>query len=159
MLVDVIAGCIVSCPISTAFVALSYVWGQVQMTKLQSENCEALKQPGALRADDVFVPRTIRNAMYVVKAMNQRYLWVDCLCVMQDASSLEMNKMLGAMAHIYASAEFTIVAAEGSHADHGIPRVVPPAQSGSANQQSSVPYCESEFGYPWGSPWVSRGWT
>lgn len=63
MLVDVNAACMVSRSVSTVFVALSYVWGDAQTTKLGSKNYELLQQPGALRGEGVVIPDTIRDAM------------------------------------------------------------------------------------------------
>lgn len=40
--------------------------------------------------------------------------------MIQDAGSEYMDRMRQAIAHIYASAEFTIVAAADKHANHGL---------------------------------------
>lgn len=162
ILVDVETACLVELPVSTPYIALSYVWGQVDMPKLRQSNLEELKQPGVLNGpvDGIDLPRTIRDAMHLVSRLGERYLWVDCLSVKQDASAEEMGRTLKAMARIYASAELTIVAAGGMNADSGLPGVGGPAESRSLELLSSSPRNPmNRYGYPWASTWASRGWT
>jgi hypothetical protein len=163
VLVDTIDGCIVNLPNSTTYIALSYVWGSTPMPKLRQSNYDLLKQPGKLfgqRIDGIRVPQVIQDAMYLVRNLHERYLWVDSLCVMQDASAEDMKKILQAMARIYASAEFTIVAAGGSDADHGLRGIGGPSQSRTPDGVMYHPFdLEYRTGFPVGSVWASRGWT
>jgi hypothetical protein len=163
VLVDVIDGCIVNLPNFKPYVALSYVWGSTQMPKLRQSNYNLLKQLGQLfgqRIDGIQVPQVIQDAIYLVRNLGERYLWVDSLCVMQDASAEDMEKMLQAMARIYASAEFTIVAAGGSDADHGLRGIDGPSQSRIPMSEMYDPkYLMFRSGFPWRSVWASRGWT
>lgn len=163
ILVDVETACLVELPVSTPYIALSYVWGQVDMPKLRQSNSEELKQPGVLRnpVDGINLPKTVRDAMHLVSRLGERYLWVDCLSVKQDASAEEMNRTLKAMARIYASAELTIVAAGGPSADYGLPGVGGPAETRSLSLLSllSPRNPTNQYGYPWASTWAARGWT
>lgn len=104
------------------YVALSYGWGNVPVIKTTQRNLKTLREKEALFVgiDGLNLPATIMEAIRLVELPNERYLWVDCLCVIQDAGSEHMDRMLQAMAHIYASAEFTIVAAADKHANHGL---------------------------------------
>jgi hypothetical protein len=119
-LVDVHTNALVTLPVSTPYVALSYVWGNAKVVKAQSLNSEELKRPGALARDDIALPDTIRDAIHLVKELGEQYLWVDALSVTQDQDKGTMDSMLRAMAHIYASAEFTIVAAYGPDANYSL---------------------------------------
>jgi hypothetical protein len=163
VLVDVIDGCIVNLPNSKPYVALSYVWGSTQMPKLRQSNCNLLKQPGQLfgqHVDGIRVPQVIQDAMYLARDLHERYLWVDSLCVMQDASAEDMEKTLQAMARIYTSAEFTIVAAGGSDADHGLRGIGGPSHSRIPDHVMQNPYYSgNRVAFPGGSVWASRGWT
>jgi hypothetical protein len=163
ILVDVIDGCIVDLPNTTAFVALSYVWGTTAMPKLRRSNYDKLKRPGELFAhsiDGIRVPQIILDAMHLLRKLNERFLWVDSLCVMQDMSTEDMDKTLQAMARIYASAEFTIVAAGGSDADHGLPGIGGPSRPRVPTNAMHDPYSIMvRPAYPWDSKWASRGWT
>jgi hypothetical protein len=79
---------------------------------------------------------------------------------MQDASAEDMEATLQAMARIYASAEFTIVAAGGSDADHGLRGIGGPSQSRIPGPgMYEPPVLMSRDGFPWNSIWASRGWT
>ncbi|KAJ8116615.1 hypothetical protein OPT61_g1986 [Boeremia exigua] len=161
-LVDLDRGCLVTRPSTTPFVALSYVWGDVAILKTTRQNLRFLQTEGILYSGvekDILpvIPATIRDAMYLAKSLGQRYLWVDCLCVIQDAESAEMNRVLQAMAHIYASAEFTIVAADGHNANHGIKGIGGPSQRRSLQDFTSTAQWTS--GYPTNTRWARRGWT
>lgn len=161
LLVDVTYGNLTLLPTSTRFVALSYVWGNVAVLKCVRGNIDKLKEPGALFREPFrsALPGTILDAMHAVEASGERYLWVDCLSIVQDSEAEEMATVLKAMARIYASAEFTIVAAEGENADSGLHRVLKDRMK-SAATETVYEACDDEgSGYPWHSRWASRGWT
>ncbi|KAL2292367.1 hypothetical protein FJTKL_09345 [Diaporthe vaccinii] len=98
------------------YVALSYGWentanpqGRHITTRV---NVMSRIQPMGLRKDWAVLPKTIQDAMLLVRAIGQRYLWVDSLCIVQDStSSWELNAK--AMHLIYGNAYFTICAADG----------------------------------------------
>lgn len=161
LLVDIVSGNLVTLPSSTKFVALSYVWGNVPTLKSGRDNVDALKTAGALFREpfESALPDTIRDAMHVVKASGQRYLWVDCLSLIQDAEKEHMENMLRAMARIYASAEYTIVAAQGDNANHGLRGAGGPSRE-RQNISQKPNFCDDRgSGFPWHSCWASRGWT
>ncbi|KAI4954356.1 hypothetical protein J4E91_002069 [Alternaria rosae] len=159
-LVDVISGSLAIIPTSSpiSYVALSYVWGDVPMFKAKSSNIKSLLQPGALYDKDngMILPDTVRDAIYLVEALGERYLWVDCLSIVQDADAEDIDHTLRAMAHIYASADFTIVAADGNDARHGLRGV----GGASTKRVASLTSCSHlQSAYPDDSKWASRGWT
>lgn len=161
LLVDVMSGNLITLPTSTKYVALSYVWGNATVLKCVQDNLDMLKEFGALFREPFksALPETIRDAMFVVNAAGERYLWVDCLSIVQDAEEEKMAAVLKAMARIYASAEFTIVAAQGENADSGLHRARKDCMKG-ATIETVYEACDDEgSGYPWHSRWASRGWT
>ncbi|CAN9442304.1 unnamed protein product [Alternaria alternata] len=120
-LIDVIAECIKFVPIARInYVALSYVWGNVECTKLNRENLDVLQIAGSLSSEShvATVPRTIRDAMRLTADLDVRYLWVDSLCLRQDDPLL--NRYLNQMHNIYHNAYLTVVVANKDHADSGI---------------------------------------
>ena len=121
-LIDVESACLVTRQSTTQFVALSYVWGGTQMLKTRTSNIGELRKAQALSGEvgGFRIPKTIRDAMYLCKQLGQRYLWVDCLCIVQDAGIDKIDEMLQAIAYIYTNAEFKIVATAGNDADHGL---------------------------------------
>ncbi|KAI9768672.1 MAG: hypothetical protein M1839_003980 [Geoglossum umbratile] len=66
------------------------------------------------------IPTTVRDAIEVVKALGERYLWVDSVCIAQDSAE-DKRHVIGNMHMIYSSATLTIVAADGKDAEAGLP--------------------------------------
>lgn len=145
------------------YVALSYVWGQTEMLKTTSETLSDLRQPGALDANTCLkMPPVIRHAIALLPRLGERYLWVDSLCITQDDTE-SLARHIRHMTPIYEAASFTIVAADGIDANHGIPgikgvstaRSLPPSLSLTSRlrlrPRGSLDILDS--------PWGSRGWT
>lgn len=88
-LIDVRRGCIVSteegAPLDN-YVTLSYTWGQTKNFVALKSNFEDLRKPGVLLDGDIAeqLPRTIRDAIAIVRLLGEKYLWVDSLCIIQD---------------------------------------------------------------------------
>jgi hypothetical protein len=118
--IDIDRECVVTPDHSVPYVALSYVWGPVETLQARKENIDSLRRLGSLSFEGEHeIPATIQDAMKLCALTGQKYLWVDRVCIIQD--DLEnKGQHLNAMAEIYAKAEFTIVAADGSHADYGL---------------------------------------
>lgn len=87
------------------YVALSYVWGGVDLHQDHRTN-----------------KATITDAMTVVRQLGLRYLWVDRYCIDQTDEQLE-HHMIRNMDLVHRGATITIVDASGKHADHGLPGV------------------------------------
>ena len=85
-LINVRQECLVSATAHTRYIALSYVWGNLERTYLR--NCKAnFKEPytpRAIRYNDSEVPRTVRDAIITTKNLGYKFLWVDTLCIIQD---------------------------------------------------------------------------
>ena len=94
------------------YIALSYVWGPAAVQE---------DTPGG-KSLPTRLPKTVEDAMIVVKELGFRYLWVDRYCL--DKSNMaEFQAQLNQMADIYRHARATIIAAAGSDADYGLPGV------------------------------------
>ncbi|KAK7212267.1 hypothetical protein V2G26_019445 [Clonostachys chloroleuca] len=104
------------------YVALSYVWGRTKTLRTMANTVGQLLEPGAFGNEEFRkqMPNTVKDAMGIVRCLGMRYLWVDALCIVQDDSE-QLRLELGRMPGIYASASFTIVAANGKDASHGLP--------------------------------------
>ncbi|KAF4627631.1 hypothetical protein G7Y89_g10524 [Cudoniella acicularis] len=121
-LIDVEKSCIVEVPSSCRYLTLSYVWGSVPNLRLTTLNKSTMMQPGILNKIHTMIPRTIRDAIDLVKSLKERYLWVDALCLIQnDPEDLQIG--VNVMDDIYERAITTIVAACGDNADAGLPGV------------------------------------
>lgn len=90
------------------FVALSYVWG---MPEADADI--------HMTSNTSLIPRTIRDAMTVVKELGLRYLWVDKYCIEER----NRHTIISQMDKIYKAATLTIAAASGHNPFHGLPGV------------------------------------
>ncbi|KAL1647122.1 hypothetical protein SLS58_002893 [Diplodia intermedia] len=117
-LVDTDQWCIVALRQPPRFVALSYVWGDPSRfadSMLTKRTVDAFKHPGAL--DTPSLPPTIRDAITACRSLEERYLWVDLLCIVQDSPE-DKAQQIGAMTTIYTASAFVmVVAASRSMAD------------------------------------------
>jgi hypothetical protein len=114
LLVDVKRRCIVSGVSGCRYVALSYRCGKAAHFRLDRARLDELRQEFALDTPDILrsLPSTIRHAISLTKALGERYLWTDSLCITHEDPSA-LAKQLEQMAAIYSSALFTVVATDG----------------------------------------------
>ena len=166
-LIDVVEGCLVSANIETRYVALSYVWGNFNTIQTMKRNFAYLQEPGSIDVSvgSLKVGKTIEDALRLVSLLGERYLWVDRLCIIQDDLDTKQD-LLNAMGSIYANAYFTIVAADGHHADHGLRGLGHGSQDRSVGcnvirfpVETDVLAHRPRAWYPEDSPWESRAWT
>ena len=114
--------------LSLSYIALSYVWGG-------SDCVKAKVLPGRTHTFNDYghvevvcavnfdqLPRTIRDAALLVEQLDQRYLWVDGLCIEQDNPSHKAS-VISYMDSIYRMAYLTIVAGNGRGAEAGLIRL------------------------------------
>jgi hypothetical protein len=119
LLIDVKQRCIVSAKPGTKYIALSYVWGGVKMLQTTRDNLADLKKPGSFVHNAEKVARTILDAMDAVEALEESYLWVDSLCIVQDDASVKHDQ-ISKMHIIYGQAALTLIAMSGEHANAGL---------------------------------------
>ncbi|KDR74945.1 hypothetical protein GALMADRAFT_269136 [Galerina marginata CBS 339.88] len=129
-LIDVVDNCVVHAPYHSKYVALSYVWGNIDIStvlRLLKSNLADLEKPGSLLQEGYYekIPVTIRDAIQVVRELHLRYLWTDSLCIVQDDDDEQGSKYdaMAKMDFIYGAAHLTIVAATGNDANTGLPGV------------------------------------
>jgi hypothetical protein len=87
--------------------------------KRLKHNFEAMCQPGALRKQEVELPKTITDAVLVCKGVYIGYLGVDALCIIQDCPS-DKAVQTSSMGYVYGGAHVTIVAGCGDNAGAGL---------------------------------------
>ncbi|KAK5630605.1 hypothetical protein RRF57_006320 [Xylaria bambusicola] len=77
------------------YVTISHRWGQYQEFQLISQKLEAYTSDQPVSD----LPPIFQDAIQVAKSLGVRYLWVDCLCIIQDSDpdwqreSLEMCRI------------------------------------------------------------------
>ena len=160
--IDVLSGCIIEAPPNCSFIALSYVWGGVQQRSISRTRMEVFRYSGSLWAVKRVISTTIMDAITFCRLINQRYLWVDSLCIVSDDS--DKHRQILHMDAIYACAILTIVDAAGTGADGGLFGV-------RGRLRKSAQEEEEILGLPMisaiasmgdlldDSTWITRGWT
>lgn len=162
LLIDVVENRLVSASLSQRYIALSYVWGKANVFQTKKANRSYLGRQGALSTEQSQLSQTIRDAMELVKALGERYLWVDALCIVQDDAS-QKHDLIERMHEIYDAAMATIVALSGRDADSGLPGL----RARSRQAQRSIERANLQFiAFPpplleeiKASCWESRAWT
>lgn len=109
-------------PQGQSFIALSYVWGKADSLTALSTNIADLRQPEGLRQFMHLIPRTIQDCFTLAQHLGERYVWIDSLCIVQD-DPITRDSQIANMHFIYGLATLTVVAADGTHANAGLPGV------------------------------------
>jgi hypothetical protein len=75
--------CLTKAASEESYMALSHGWGSTpNLTTIQA-NVELFQQPGSLDREEIAwqIPTCIRDAIAFTELLNERYLWVDSLCI------------------------------------------------------------------------------
>lgn len=101
----------------TKYATLSYCWGPDLRTipRLLHENLSDRLQEIMLDT----LPRTFRDAVVCAYRLGIRYLWIDCLCIIQD-SKQDWLRQSAFMAEIYSNAFVNFAATASSSCDGGL---------------------------------------
>lgn len=98
------------------YVALSYCWGSnVPFTTTSANLQEHRRENGITFAQ---LPETLQDAVLMVRYLGLSYLWVDCLCIIQD-DLVDWENEAAQMADVYSNAFLTLAAMRASHCDEG----------------------------------------
>ncbi|KAF2125004.1 HET-domain-containing protein [Dothidotthia symphoricarpi CBS 119687] len=97
------------------YVALSHCWGGCITPVLSSKMMETFQE--TLPFSDL--PRNFRDAVTIVRRLGIQYLWIDCLCIVQD-SKKDWEQESKKMGSIYRDSTVTISALTSKGSTHGI---------------------------------------
>jgi hypothetical protein len=98
-------------PPDCPYIALSYTWGNAASKEPQN----VLELPEEL-------PKTVKDAIAVARALEIPHLWVDRYCIDQS-NNAEVHQIVQRMDKVYSHAELTIIASAGSESTYGLPGV------------------------------------
>lgn len=87
------------------YAALSHCWGGSLPIVLKEENIHALKK--SIRLEEL--PKTFQHGVYLARYLNNRYLWIDSLCIIQD-SEADWEREATCMKDVYRNAHVTVAA-------------------------------------------------
>jgi hypothetical protein len=164
IIIDVLASCIVDAPKDCQYACLSYVWGSTPFLTLTTENEAQLRTPGILVSSTITLPKTIKDAIELVRHSSVRFVWIDALCIIQNHGSHKQDA-IRSMAQIYGAALFTIINIEGTSAHSGLWR--PGSHEARLSAKIAPGFTLSSFeiyrawGWNWESTWThtERAWT
>lgn len=157
--IDTQEGCIAPGNSVDKYLALSYVWSSPRDSSLEEgadrlllrrDTLKDFQTPGFLASPSILnrIPKIIKDALALVRESGHRYLWVDCLCIIQHDETTSNKVAL--FPEIYSGAYLTIIAA--SELD------------GFQGRAISMPYSTTKRAV-WlhagllNSHWATRGWT
>ncbi|KAK3345596.1 LOW QUALITY PROTEIN: heterokaryon incompatibility protein-domain-containing protein [Neurospora tetraspora] len=169
-LIDLEENCLVERNDIVPYVALSYVWGRVEVFKTREENIDELRIPGGILEKEFLFPRSLRDAMTLARRLGYRYIWIDSICIIQNDDTdtyknLDKRHQIGQMGKIYQYADLTIVAASGEDANAGLPGVEPGTREAKQKQvkiSEDLTIMNRSRAWPDAllrTTWEERGWT
>lgn len=121
-LIDVERMCLVSGYQKYRYFALSYVWGNNVTFQTLKSNIVELEEDGSIfRLRNQF-PQVINDAISLVSELQERFLWVDALCIVQD-DIRDKQAQIPHMDVVYSQATATIVSLSGKDSSSGLPGV------------------------------------
>ncbi|KND88387.1 hypothetical protein TOPH_07027 [Tolypocladium ophioglossoides CBS 100239] len=162
-LIDVEQNCLVQVRDLRPYVALSYIWGAVNGFRLSKLNLPRLLLPGAITDAWAWLPKTIVDAITLVRKLGLRYLWVDALCLLQNDWE-DLERGVHVMDQVYERAWLTIIAACGSDSNARLPGVQPGSRKASRLAVEIKPgvhlgLCTALDSLLKSTIYQSRGWT
>ncbi|KAF1929537.1 HET-domain-containing protein [Didymella exigua CBS 183.55] len=98
------------------YVALSYCWGKSVPCTTRKDNIQKHKEEQGLSFADL--PGTLQDAAFLVRYLGLRYMWADCLCIVQDDETDWQNEA-GRMSEVYSNASLTLAAMRASQCTEG----------------------------------------
>jgi hypothetical protein len=99
----------------TAYVALSYCWGEEETLTTTTENI--LTHMTDLRFTSL--PKTYQDLMVIARTLKVRYVWIDALCIIQDDAQ-DWAREASKMCSVYENAYITVSADCSPGVHHGI---------------------------------------
>lgn len=174
-LIDTHQYCIVPGISAHRYLALSYVWPETRELNesnrsvpkprsllLNSTSVANFQAPGFLDDEEstLQLPMVIRHAIDLTRALKERYLWVDRLCIVQDdQGETGTLSQVGKMDKIYGGAYLTIIAAAPEEVYQNCTILDWPlfVHSGHGHETSSV--VRGRYDALARSKWATRGWT
>ncbi|KAF2500607.1 HET-domain-containing protein [Lophium mytilinum] len=96
------------------YAALSYCWGGEPPIKSTSSTVQDFTD--GIRFS--WFPQTLQDAMVVANKLGIRYIWIDCICIIQDDPE-DVSREIGKMPSIFQEAYITISASSARNVQEG----------------------------------------
>ncbi|KAI8625020.1 HET-domain-containing protein [Xylariaceae sp. FL1651] len=107
-------------PETPRYIALSHCWGNTLsglagLSKLVQSNISRFMS-GIPLSD---LPKTFTDAVFVARSLEVRYLWIDCLCVVQDSKE-DWERNAAMMWEVYTNSYVTLAATASQDSSQGL---------------------------------------
>jgi len=137
------------------YICLSYCWGPSEFISTTRDNISSHKEGIQLQS----LPQTFQDAIFVTKALNVRYIWIDSLCIIQN-DDRDWTTQAQKMAVIYSNSYLTISATSGQCVDSGLFSKLSSVNIGtlSARVFTHLPGTSTKDSTS-ALPLISRGWA
>lgn len=100
------------------YLCLSHCWGDPQGPRpLRTLKANLSSHLGRIGWETL--PETFQEAIEVVRLINQRYLWIDSLCIVQDDIQ-DWDQQSGSMATIFRNSYLTLAATKAKNSHEGL---------------------------------------
>ncbi|KAH6867677.1 heterokaryon incompatibility protein-domain-containing protein [Thelonectria olida] len=111
---------VIPAPPNCRYIALSYVWDHVNKTRFIQATKASFRDICAPQGlPESHLPQTVLDAIHICLQLDEQYLWVDSLCIIQDDPE-DIARQISQMDKVYSLATATIVAASGTDPSSGI---------------------------------------
>ncbi|KAF2807618.1 HET-domain-containing protein [Mytilinidion resinicola] len=98
------------------YLALSHCWGVPKPHALTlGNNFEEMKRGVPIAS----LPKTFQDAVVFTRDMGVQYLWIDCLCIIQDVKD-DWRRESAQMAAVYQNSYLTITSSHAASSDGGL---------------------------------------
>ena len=83
--------------------------------QLTGQNCSSLKKQISITQ----LPKTFADTVLVARCLGVQYIWIDCLCIMQDEKQ-DWEAEAAKMSQVYANAYINVAATSSSNSSQGL---------------------------------------
>ncbi|KAI1870380.1 hypothetical protein JX265_001726 [Neoarthrinium moseri] len=105
--------------LATKYTALSYFWGTTEEARSQLTMTMLTIEVRRRGTPDETLPPLARDAIRITRLLSIPYLWIGCLCIVQDGTS-DWEEQCGEMDKIYGCAQVSIIAAASEYLGNAI---------------------------------------
>ena len=100
--------------VEAAYATVSYCWGGPQVCATTKSNLEHRSTGFSVSS----LPQTLQNAVQVTRRLGLKYIWIDSLCIIQDATT-DKEAEIPKMSQYYKNSYVTIYAASAETCNDG----------------------------------------
>jgi hypothetical protein len=146
------------------YMTLSHCWGSHVPTRLLTTNVGDFMSGCNLAV----LPKTFQDAVCTARRLNVQYLWIDCLCIIQDSED-DWRRESATMGSVYQQSFLNLAATAAPNATHGMfvdgrtDLCCPDLEVQHSKRRKPAVYFLSKdshgYGFETYGPLIKRGWV